>query len=563
LTAMAMFPQEEFEIMKLQDLNIDPLDEYEISRADIIATSSMIIHEDSHNQIIDLAHKHNKKVLAGGPFPTTSVDRNKNVDYIVAGEAEATLLPFIEDYLTGKANRLYTEESVRDRINTKLTRSGKPDLIQTPIPRWDLIKDISQYYTIGLQFSRGCPYDCEFCNITSLFGKESRTKTSEQMIKEFDVLNDMGYKGGIFLLDDNFIGNIKNLKPFLKELIKWQKQKNYAYSISTEASMDLAWPKNKQVLDDMVCAGFDAVFLGIESVDQQMIMQMNKKQNLKISPYEAVKTIQNAGIEVTGGFIVGTDGEKKDVFKNLFKFVQETGIVLPMAGLLGVIPGTKLEGRLKSEGRLKGQTSGSNTHSFELDYIPRLEEGFSEEQLISGYRQLLKDLFNPKNYYDRCRVLQKEKGENHSKEYSISEGLGIIARFIKHQLKGNANIETGKYLIESLVKHPRYFPKAVTHAVKFQHLKEITKESIKAEDYLLKIETMYDDFTEKIQETYNKYHDNLQKASLRISEKADKLVKKAEKYYNKIHPDFLRENHYTALQSLKERIMKKEYLARA
>jgi len=287
---------------------------------------------------------------------------------------------------------------------------------------------------------------------------------------------------------------------------------------------------------------------------------MNKKQNLKMSPYEAVRKIQNAGLEVTGGLIVGNDGEKPEVFDNLYDFIQKSGIVLPMAGLLGVPPGTKLEKRLEEEGRLRNATDGSNTHGFNLDFEPKLAEGFSEEQLMEGYKGFLKDLFNPKNYYDRCRVLQKEIGKNHSGKIPISQGLPILGRFMKNQLTGGANLETAKYIAETLVKNPKQFPQAITHAVKYQHLKEITSESLDADSYPSRLEDMYHEFSEKAHNLSHKYKDNAKKASATVEKQAHKLVNKAEKLYHSIHPDFQQEHHSHSLENLKNKIQGKEYL---
>jgi len=556
-TAMAMFPRDRFEVMPIQDLNITSLNESLVKESDLIATSSMIIHEKSLNEVIDTAHKLGKNVLAGGPFPSVSSKR-VNADYIVAGESEITLKPFLEDYLKGNPKKVYIEEEVKYRSNVELTKSGKPDLKQTPLPRWDLIPDLNAYDSIGIQYSRGCPYACEFCNITSLFGREPRTKGTQQMLEEFQALYNLGYMGGIFLLDDNLIGNIKNLKEFLPEFIKWQKQRDYPYELGTEASMNLAWPENTQILENMVEAGFTRVFLGIESVDPDMIEGMNKKQNLRMPPYEAVRKIQNKGLEVTGGLIVGNDGEKPEVFDNLYNFLQTSGIVVPMAGLLSVIPGTKLALRLEQEGRLRKETKGSNTHSFSLDFDPKLSLGFSEEQLMQGYKKFLAKIFDSKNYYERCRVLQSELGKNHSHKYPLCEGLRILGRFTKDQLTGGADFQTLKYLGETLVRNSKNFPMAVSHAIKYQHLKEITEEALSVEEYPLKVGGMYDAFTTKVEEIYKRHLGDVYDARDEIAKKEKKLLQRAEKAYHKLHEDF-RPNVRYALDSLKNKLKKKEY----
>jgi len=556
-TVMAMFPRKNFSIMPVIDLNVEPLDEKKIKKADLIATSSMLIHQKSHDEIIKVAHKHNKKVIAGGPFPTDYPELNKKADYLVTGEAELTLPSFIEDFLKNKSKRIYSPKNIKPKNKSILTKSGRPDLNYTPIPRWDLFKDLSAYDSIGIQFSRGCPFDCEFCNITSLYGKEPRTKNPQQMIAELNAIRKTDYKGGIFIVDDNLIGNINNLRKLLPELIKWQKNNNYPYTLMTEASMNLAWPENTKILNDLVEAGFTKVFLGIESVDSDMINNMNKKQNLRMSPKKAVKIIQTAGIEVMGGFIIGTDGEKPDVFKKLFKFIQETGIIFPMVGLLTIIQGTKLHNRLEKEKRLKSKRiSISNTHTFSLDFKPKLKKPFTEEKLIKGYKELLEKLFKAKNYYARCRTSSKQVGPHKSSKVAILRGLGILKNFTKQQLFGGYDKETWRYLIETLIKNPKNFSEALTQAVKFQHLKSITKDSIKAYSYKEKVEIWYENFKKKSKIIISKYKNNIKKRKKILLKKANRLFNKAHKSYRKIPEDFKTEIHIDILDNLKQRLDK-------
>ncbi|MBU0957691.1 MAG: B12-binding domain-containing radical SAM protein [Nanoarchaeota archaeon] len=556
-TVMAMFPKNKFKIMQIIDLNVENLDKEKIKKADLIATSSMLIHKKSHEKIVKIAHKYNKKVIAGGPYPTDYPEQNKEVDFLITGEAELTLPPFIEDFLKNKAKKIYSSENIKDKSKTILTKSGRPDLTQTPIPRWDLFNDLNVYDSIGIQFSRGCPFDCEFCNITSLYGREPRTKSPKQMIAELNAIKKTNYQGGIFIVDDNLIGNINNLRKFLPELIKYQKKNNYQYTLMTEASMNLAWPENTQVLKDMAKAGFTNIFLGIESVDKDIINNMNKKQNLRMSPQKAVKIIQNAGLKVMGGFIIGTDGEKSNVFNKLFKFVQETGIVLPMIGLLTIVQGTKLHERLKNENRLNSKNiSISNTHTFSLGFKPKLTKPFTEKKLLDGYKKLLEKIFSPKNYYERCRISSKRVKPQKTSKQSLLSGLKILAKFTKQQLFGGYNRETWKYLIETLIKNPKNFTEAVTEAIKFQHLKSITKDSIKAYTYKEKVEIWYKNFKKKSKIIITKYKNNIQKRKKILLKKANNLFNKAHKSYIKIPEDFKTESHINILDNLKQRLDK-------
>ena len=319
-TVLAMLPDEKFEAQRIIDLNVEPLTDEQIKSSDIIFTSTMIIQEDSHNEVVDKARFFGKKVVAGGPFVTTYPERT-SADYIVAGEAEVTLRPFLEDLLNSPTQRIWTEKSVSGRSLVQLTKGRKVEITQTPLPRWDLL-DLNNYSSAAIQYSRGCPFNCDFCDITKLFGREPRTKTPEQMISELDALYNSGHRGSVFIVDDNFIGNRNNVKQLLPRIAEWQQERRYPFSLFTEASMNLAWDSNEAILEGMNKAGFDFVFLGIESVDDEVLKIMHKGQNTKMSQLEAVRRIQKYGLEVSGGFIIGRDGEKTDVFDNLFNFIQ-------------------------------------------------------------------------------------------------------------------------------------------------------------------------------------------------------------------------------------------------
>ncbi len=549
-TVLSMLPQNKFEPQKIIDLNVELLKDKEVQDSDIIFTSTMIVQEDSHNELIEKAHFYGKKVVAGGPFPTSYPERNKKADYIIEGEAEITLMPFLEDLLKGKARRIYTEENITKEGHylTKLTKTGKADISQTPIPRWDLL-DLSRYHSPGIQYSRGCPKDCEFCDVTKLFGREPRTKTPQQMILELDAVYNAGHRGNVMIVDDNIIGNKRNLKELLPEIIAWQQGKKYPFNFFTEASMDLAWETNNDILEGLSKAGFSQIFMGIESLDEEVLEKTNKKQNTVIPQLEAVKKIQRAGIEVTGGFIIGLDGEKPDVFDQLFKFIQEAGIVVPMPGLLTVLKGTKLYHRLEKEGRIKGESSGNNTHNLSFNFKTELDEKI----LMDGYKKLLENLFEPKNYYERCRTLQKNLGKGHRPNRKNLEGLIAFGRSLKNQLFAAGGIEYSKYIFESALKNPSYFPEAVTQAIKLDHFRTITKATLEADSYVPETKKWFEQFKEKAKEISAKYQHDFAKSSILISEIARNIIIQAEKKYQEIHKDF-RENPRYALNNLKRNL---------
>lgn len=549
LTVAGMLPDDQFEVQKVADLNVSPLRDEQLENTDIIFTSSMVIQENSHNEVIERAHEHGKKVVAGGPFPTSYPERNAGADYIVAGEAELTLAPFLEDLVKGNAQRMYTERSVAGRTRVELSVGGKPTLSSTPIPRWDLV-DLKNYASASIQYSRGCPFNCEFCDITKLFGKEPRTKTPEQMVKEFNAIFDRGYRGSVMIVDDNFIGNRADVRALLPRITGWQKANGFPFQLFTEASMNLGWDSNEDIREAMVEAGFNSVFLGIETDDENSLAKMGKVQNMKMPALEAVRNIQRAGLEVTGGFIIGCDGEKPGTAKRLYNFIQEAGILISMVGLLVPIKGTRLYERLEKEGRLREDSQGNNTHHLAFSFIPEQDE----RTLIKDYTQLLVDLFlRPKNYYARARVLQENLGQNPQSGRTNLEGVLAFARSLKNQIFARGGLEYVKYLAETAVKNPRYFPEAVAQAIKLDHFGNITKEMLRADAYIPHTERLYKQFLEKAQKMSERYEKNVREAGRAVSEVAHRIIKRAEKKYYKLHRDF-REGAEKALENLRERI---------
>lgn len=545
-TVMAMVPEDRFEIQNMVDLNVEPLTDERLMNTDLVFTSTMIVQEQSHNEVIERAHKFGKKVVAGGPFATTYPDRMK-ADYIVAGEAEVTLGPFLEDLLEGATRGEWTESGVAGRNNlVELTRGGKVKLERTPIPNWG-ITDLTNYASAAIQFSRGCPFNCDFCDITKLFGKESRTKTPAQMISELDALYDRGHRGPVFIVDDNFIGNRVAVRGLLPVLAEWQKERKYPFNFYTEASMNLAWDANADILKGMRGAGFDYVFLGIESVDNDVLKAMHKKQNTQMSPYDAVVRIQRAGLEVSGGFIIGSDGEKENVFDELFEFIQKSGIVVPMPGLLGAGRGTDLYERLEREGRIKHESYGNNTHQLGFNFETQQDERF----LIEGYKGLIGRLFNHKNYFERCRVLRDNLGDQRTSSIGGIDGLLAFAKTLYRLVPARGGLEYLQHLGRNIGRGR--FGKAVSQAIKLDHLHSITKATIEADEFAPEVDNMYVQFVNRASEIYL---DGKEEVSVRvnlISDKAQLLIREAERKYKGLHKDF-RNNAGIAFEDFRGRI---------
>lgn len=544
-TVAAMLPEGNFDVHRIIDLNVEPLADEQIRESDIVFTSAMIVQRDSLDELIERAHSFNKPVVAGGPYPTSYWKDLEKVDHLVLDEVEVTLQPFLEDLLNGSPQRIYNEHSVRSRSDSvKLSKRGKPLLTRTPIPRWNLL-NLKKYSAVAIQYSRGCPFDCDFCDITKLFGKESRTKTPEQMIRELEAIFSEGWRGPVFIVDDNFIGNKHGVRELLPAVERWQKEYDYPFSFFTEASMDLAMPNMEDILHGMVAAGFDQVFLGIESVDQEVLRIMRKGQNLGMSPYDRVRKIQEAGLEVTGGFIIGADGEKPNVFDDLFNFIQEAGVVIPMPGLLTALKDTDLYKRLESEGRLKEESSGMNTHQLSFNFKTEMDERF----LIDGYLSLLGRLFDSKNYYARCKKLSACQGKHHETNLVNKNGFLALVRILHQNLIVDPDLEFVKYMVGVAIKNPRDIPKAISNAVKLHHFKTMTEGTLSVHEYVKHTETLYEYFRDKI----NQVVGDARKRAYRLIEIEQDVVRAAREKYQQLHHDF-RYNAQGALEGLIKRV---------
>lgn len=378
LTVASLFP-ENWDL-RLVDTNVESVSDRLIQWADMVFIGAMIVQKESVGQIVAKCKACGKPVVAGGPLFTSCREDFDDIDYLVLNEAEITLPMFLKDLIEGNPRRVYTSEE-------------KPDISLTPLPRWDLI-DINLYASMSLQYSRGCPYDCEFCDIVNLNGRRPRVKSNNQMIREFQILYDMGWRGTVFVVDDNFIGNKSEVKSFLRALKPWQEDNGFPFSLYTEASVNLA--QDAELMKLMTEAGFDSVFLGLETPDDKCLAECGKHQNRSLDLLEAVKTIQRNGMEVMGGFIIGFDNDPPDIFERQIEFIQNSGVVRAMIGLLEALPGTRLYRRLKEEGRLLEDCSGDNCDGA-MNFIPKMDS----QIVLKQYKAVLNYLYSPKEYYTR------------------------------------------------------------------------------------------------------------------------------------------------------------------
>jgi radical SAM superfamily enzyme YgiQ (UPF0313 family) len=385
LTVAAMLPRSWNK--RLVDENVRQLRDADLAWADVVLISAMIAQRDSARAVIARCRAAGKTIIAGGPLFTAEHERFPEVDHFVLNEAEATLAPFLSDFAAGQARRVYASAEF-------------PDLRQTPAPLWELA-DLRRYHSLSVQFSRGCPFDCEFCNITALLGHYPRTKEPAQVIAELDVLYRLGWRGPVFFVDDNLIGNKRELKQrLLPALIAWLKGKR-GLSFYTEASINLA--DDEALMRSLVAAAFDTVFVGIETPNDDALAECNKGQNRHRDLVASVKRIQRAGLQVQGGFIIGFDSDTPAIFQRQIEFIQKSGIVTAMVGLLCAAPQTRLYERLKREGRLLGEMTGDNVDGT-TNFIPRM----NAETLRRGYRNLMAHLYTPDSYYRRIRTFLRE-----------------------------------------------------------------------------------------------------------------------------------------------------------
>ena len=371
LTVAAMLP-ESWE-KRLVDMNVHSLSDEHLEWADYVFISAMSIQQESAREVITRCKYLGVKTVAGGPLFSVCFDDFPEVDHVVIGEAEFTLPPFLEGLINGRTRRLYTDEQ-------------RSDMKSTPIPLWKLI-DIKNYAAMNIQYSRGCPFDCEFCDITQLFGRKPRSKSTQQVLAELDSLRALGWRGAVFFVDDNFIGEKMTLKrEVLPAIRNWMEKNSHPFYFYTEASIELA--DDAQLMELMVKAGFEEVFIGIETPSEEGLRESGKSQNRNRDMLASVKRIQQAGMQVHGGFIVGFDSDPPTIFERQIRFIQESGIVTAMVGILIALRGTKLYQRLKLEGRILGETSGNNTESG-LNFIPRMDQ----ELLVAGLQNIPDDLY--------------------------------------------------------------------------------------------------------------------------------------------------------------------------
>lgn len=456
LTVAAMLPQE-WEL-RLVDMNVTRLTDADLRWADCVFISAMAVQRDATVAAIRRCKAVGLTVVAGGPLFTAEPDAFPEVDHLVLNEAEITLPPFLADFAAGHGRRSYTTDQFAD-------------MHTTPLPRWDLI-DVRRYATTAVQFSRGCPFDCEFCNITALYGHRPRVKTADQIIAELELFYQAGWRGRVFFVDDNLIGNRRYLKEeLLPAIIRWRQSKpgKTGMPFNTEASINLA--DDPVLMRLMVEAGFDAVFIGIETPEELSLAECNKKQNVGRDLVADVKRIQRAGLEVQGGFILGFDSDTPSTFQRQIDFIQRSGIVTAMVGLLQAPPATRLWRRMEAEGRLLGAASGNN-----VEAATNIVSRMPVETLYAGYKRVLAHLYAPEHYYERAITFLREV---QPPQFSIPIDAAYTRAFFRSVgrlgIMGKERVHYWKLFAWTLFRRPRLFPLAITIAIYGYHFRLLTE----------------------------------------------------------------------------------------
>lgn len=457
LTVAAMLPQEWEK--KLVDMNTTTLTDHDLKWADYVFLSAMVVQQNSAREVIDRCKKLGTKIVAGGPFfnPGYEDFGFDELDHIIFGEAENKLPLFIEDLKRGCAKHIYTSEDF-------------PDIRTTPVPLWSLI-DTRKYQSMAVQYSRGCPFNCEFCDIVILNGHRPRTKDKDQIIAELDALYDMGWRAGVFFVDDNFIGNKRKLKSeVLPAIVDWMEERKRPFSFFTEASINLA--DDEELMHLMTEAGFDTVFVGIESPNAESLAECNKLPNKGRDLLAAVKKIQNHGLQVQGGFIIGFDSDPVSIFRSQIEFIQKSGIVTAMVGVLMAPPETKLYKRLKKENRILPKGSGDNTDG-STNFIPKM----GREALASGYRHVVDTIYAPRQYYDRIKTfLQEYRPRNKGRlRVSFVHLIALLRSTWALGVREKGRIHYWKLVIWTLLRKPRTFPLSITLAVQGFHFRKVAE----------------------------------------------------------------------------------------
>jgi len=450
---------------RLVDTNVERLRDRDLKWADVVLLSGMHIQSEALLAIVERCRARGLRTVVGGPIASSMTPAELKADHVVIGEAESLIADLARDLEQGAAKVVYQA-------------TERPEMETSPLPDLSLIK-MKRYSTMTVQYSRGCPFNCEFCDIIEIYGRRPRTKAVAQVLAELDQLRAAGWRESVFIVDDNFIGNKKRAKELLKALIEWRRQSRNSFPFITEASLNLA--DDPELMQLMKEAGFQSVFLGIETPDVSGLIATNKIQNTRRSLLDSVATIQSYGMQVMGGFILGFDTDRGDIFDRMVEFIQKSGIPIAMVGLLQAMPGTQLFRRLWKEGRILDAGHGDNTGG-NLNFLPRMDA----KHLVEGYRSVLRRIYSCEAYYDRVKLyLNRAKpapGEPLLKQRWLTGGnlRALVNSILRQGFLGRQRWSYWKFLLTAATRYRRNFGAAMTLAVMGYHFQVMTRRLLKA-----------------------------------------------------------------------------------
>jgi len=445
---------------RLVDENVERLRDHDLAWADVALISAMHIQKDALFAILARCRAIGLRTVVGGPIASSLPRAEIDADHVVIGEAETLIATLARDLEQGSANPVYQA-------------AEHPALEASPLPDLSLI-DMRRYSTMAVQYSRGCPFNCEFCDIIEIYGRRPRTKPVRQVLAELDQLRAAGWRESVFIVDDNFIGNKARAKELCAALAVWRTGSRTNFGFITEASLNLADdPELMQLMKD---AGFVSVFLGIETPDESGLLAANKLQNTRRSLLESVATIQSYGMQVMGGFILGFDTDREDIFDRMTEFIQKSGIPVAMVGLLQAMPGTQLFRRLRREGRILHTDAGNNT-SISLNFLPRMDA----TKLLEGYRSVLKQIYSSEAYYQRVKLylsrVQAAPRENHLKQRWLTAAnmRALVTSIIRQGVFGRQRWSYWKLFAAAATRYRHSFGTAMTLMVMGHHFQVMTR----------------------------------------------------------------------------------------
>ena len=439
---------------RLVDINVRKLTDSDIRWADMVMVTGMLAQKKSLHEVVQRAKGLNKTVVLGGPYVTSTIEELPDADHLFLGEAETTLPQFAIDVENGEAKHTYKAPE-------------RPPLSLTPRPHFHLA-DLNSYGAMSVQYSRGCPFSCEFCDIIEIYGRVPRTKSNQQILAEFDELLALGWRGPVFIVDDNFIGNKKNVRLLMPDLAAWQKKHDFPFSLLTEASVNLA--DDEELLAQMRDAGFRRVFLGIETPVEESLKEAQKSQN-RGNLLDSVRRIQSYGLEVMAGFIVGFDNDPEDIFDRQIDFIRDSAIPLAMVGLLNALPDTQLWKRLEREGRLLGEASGNNTVCT-VNFVTKMDL----DRLVAGYQSIMRKIYSARDFYERA--LDSLKRTTHPlPEPTNYSALRALTAFTKIALKlgvlDSERLEFWRFLLKAVKRHRSKLTEALRFAAMGYHFRKL------------------------------------------------------------------------------------------